>query len=245
MLKIDSPVDISAFSWAPALSYLKATSGGQPVPVVDQNGQPTIKLVPPVDIQMYGGSDLSAPQSTWKATTSGSQTLTVSAQFCDPAQPGICAPNPASGTLTITIKKKITPAAAGDPPSQLIAKKTFSITNGALQADPSITFDAEKDAEYYVDLSVAQAVLGSGWNSASLSPAVPFARHWSYIPADVFPEAYRGWGVAGYNGDGAWGQNPIDKTRLVFDKNDYPNSAADAPTLKDPEQPAAFLPAGL
>jgi len=242
VLKIDSPIDLSAFSWAPRLSYLTATRGGQSIPVVDQNGQPMIKLFPPVDIQMYGGSDLTAPQNTWKATTSGSQTLTVSAKFCDPAQPAICAPNPASGTLTISIKKKVTPAAAGDPPSQLIAKKTLTITNGALQANPSITFTAEKDAEYYVDLSVPQAVLGSGWSSASISPAVPFARHWSYTPADVFPEAYRGWGVAGYNGDGAWGQNPIDKTRLVFDKNDYPNSAVDAPVQKDPNNPQPSYP---
>ena len=56
-LKIDSPVDLSAFSWTPKLYYTVATqkdSNGveQPIPVGTES-KPTIKLYPPVDTQIY------------------------------------------------------------------------------------------------------------------------------------------------------------------------------------------------
>ena len=243
VLKINSPVDLSAFSWTPRLLYTAATQNGQPIPVTDAQGKPTVQLHPPVDIQVYPGTDLSAPQGTWKADSSGNVKLTPSVQFCAADQPILCVPSSQSGTLTISVKKQITPATAGDPPAQLVAKKTLTIQAGAIQdSDPSLTFSAEKDAEYWIDLSVPEAGLGSDWRSASLDPAVTFARHWAYIPADVFPEAYRGWGIAGYNGDGEWGTKPIDASRLVFDKNDYPQSAADQPQLKDPNNPQPTYP---
>jgi RHS repeat-associated protein len=234
-LKIDSPVDLSAFSWRPKLYYTAATqkdSNGveQPIPVGDESN-PTIKLYPPVDTQIYPGTDQTGPQATWKAGNSGDQKISIT---------NFSAASGAQGTLTLTVKKVVTPPNPGDAASVLVAKKTFSVQNGVIQdSDASLTFSADQNAEYLFDLSVAQATIGGNW-SATLDPAVPFARHWAYQPTDVFPEAYRGWGIAGYNGDGQYATQPIDPSHLIFNKDDYPQSAADAPQLKDPnnQQPS-------
>ncbi len=234
-LKIDSPVDLSAFSWTPKLYYTAATqkdSNGvqQPIPVGTES-DPTIKLYPPIDTQIYPGTDQTGPQATWKAGSSGDQKISIAS---------FSAASGAQGTLTLTVKKVVTPANPGDAASVLVAKKTFTVQNGVIQdSDASLTFSADQNAEYLFDLSVAQATIGGNW-TATLNPAVPFARHWAYQPADVFPEPYRGWGIAGYNGDGQYATQPIDPSRLIFNKDDYPQTAADAPQLKDPnnQQPS-------
>ena len=234
-LKINSPVDLSAFSWTPKLYYTAATqkdSNGvqQPILVGDENN-PTIKLYPPVDTQIYPGTDQTGPQATWNAGNGGDQKVNIAS---------FSAASGAQGTLTLTVKKVVTPANPGDAASVLVAKKTFTVQNGAIQeSDPSLTFSAEQNADYLFDLSVAQPTIGGNW-TATLDPALPFARRWAYPPADVFPEPYRGWGIAGYNGDGQYATQPVDPSRLIFDKNDYPQTSADAPQLKDPnnQQPS-------
>lgn len=234
-LKIDSPVDLAAFSWTPKLYYTAATqkdSNGVVQPVnVGTASNPTLKLYPPVDTQIYPGTDLTGPQATWKASAAGNQTINIT---------NFIAASGTQGTLTLTVKKVVTPAAPGAAASVLVAKKTFPVQNGAIQGnDTSLTFSADQDGEYLFDLSVAQPAIGGNW-TATLDPAVPFARHWAYPPADVFPEPYRGWGIAGYNGDGPLATQPVDPSRLIFNKNDYPQTAADAPQLKDPnnQQPS-------
>ena len=136
--------------------------------------------------------------------------------------------------MAVTVKKVITPTVAGDPPSELVAKQILTVQNGVVtSADPAhLTFDVQGGAEYWFDLSVGQAALGSAWTSGSIDISndpnnpdiVPSARHWSYIPQHVFPPSYRGWGYAGYNASGGLEDASIDESHLVFDQNDYPQS---------------------
>jgi RHS repeat-associated protein len=225
LVKIDSPVDLSAFSWTPRIYYTSATQGGQSLPVFDQNNQPIINLSVPVATQIYPRSDLIAPQATWTAPATETITPTTTVAFSSLTQ---------SGAVVVTVKKKITPQAAGDPPSELVAKQTLTVQNGiVVSANPAtLKVNLEKGAEYWFDLSVAQPALGSVWTSGSIDisndPLHPdivlSARHWNYIPAHVFPPSYRGWGYAGYNGADGRETAAIDESRLVFDKNDYPQS---------------------
>ena len=225
-LKIDSPVDIAAFSWTPRLFYLSATQNGQPLTVTDADGNPTLDLNAPVDIQMYPRTDLVVPQATWTAPATANVSLKTIVEFRDPED----------GFVVVTVKKKIAQA-AGDPPAELVAKQILEIQDGSVVGTPgSLLVSVEKDAEYWFDLSVAQPGLGSAWRLATITididnVLVPSARHWAFIPEDVFPQPYRGWGFAGYNGDGDLAASPVVENNLLFDENDYPHAS---PELIDP-----------
>ncbi len=226
LAKIDSPVDLSAFTWSPRLYYTSATQNGQPVIVTDANGKPLLDLHAPANIQVFPRTDLAMPQQTWTAPSNAAVTAVTSVGFLPTTQ---------SGTVVITVKKKITPGAAGDPPSMLIAKQTLTIQNGGVVgADPAqLTFTPDSGTQYWFDLSVAQPGLGSQWLSGRInisgdpnnSVYVPSARHWTFVPEQVFPPAYRGWAYAGYNAADGREDNPIDESRLAFDVNDYPQAA--------------------
>jgi RHS repeat-associated protein len=223
-LKIDSPVDLSAFSWTPRIYYTSATQGGQPLPVVDKNGQPIMNLSIPIATEIYPRTDLAVPQTTWKAPMTETITATTTVAFSTFDQ---------DGTVAVTVKKKITPQAAGDPPSDLVAKQILTVQNGLVTgANPShLTFEVQGGAQYWFDLSVGQPALGSEWVSGSINISsdpnnpdfVPSARHWSYTPEQVFPPSYRGWAYAGYNAAEGREEQAIDESRLVFDENDYPH----------------------
>ena len=230
-LKIDSPVDLSAFSWTSSLSYLSATQDGQPVTVIDGNGAPISMLNPPADIQIYPGNDLVAPQATWTAPATANVTVKPAIAFdlCAPSSPTLDCSN--DGTVVVTVKKKITPS-AGDPPSVRVATHTIHVTDGVDASELDFPLAIEENAEYWFDLSVAQPALGMDWQSGSISIqftpdqiiSVPSARHWAFIPDDVFPMPHRGWGIAGYNGDGDLATAPIVESNLFFDEGDYPTS---------------------
>ncbi|MHC4177663.1 MAG: toxin TcdB middle/N-terminal domain-containing protein, partial [Planctomycetota bacterium] len=237
-LKIDSPVDLSAFSWTPRLFYLSATQGGQPVPVTDSEGNPTLNLNPLVDIQIYPATDLVAPQVTWTAPSTSTITVVPNLEFCPPQDtfPFCDFTNNEDGFVVVTVKKKIVPQTVGDPPAELVAKKVLEVQNGfVVTTDPTLTVDVEAEAEYWFDLSVAQPGLGSAWRSGSIA-GLPSARHWNFISDTVFPPSYRGWGYAGYNGDGDRATSPIVENYLLFDEDDYPHAK---PTLVggDPDFP--------
>ncbi|MEJ2209522.1 MAG: SpvB/TcaC N-terminal domain-containing protein, partial [Anaerolineae bacterium] len=239
-LKIDSPVDLSAFSWTPRIYYTAATQNGQPLPVLDSHGQPLIELSIPVATEIYPRTDLTAPQSTWTAPTTETITATTSVDFT----PFITQ----SGTVAVTVKKKIVPALPGDPPGEMVAKQILTVQDGVvITADPAdLTFDVLGGSEYWFDLSVGQPGLGIQWLSGSIdiSPdpnhpdIVPSARHWSYVPEHVFPPSYRGWGYAGYNGADGREDASIDESLLVFNRDNYPQSE---PTLVggDPNYPTS------
>ncbi len=226
LAKIDSPVDLAAFTWNPRLYYTSATQNGQPVTVTSTDGKPLLDLQAPANIQIYPRTDLTAPQTTWTAPSGNAITAKASVSFSSNTQ---------SGTVVVTVKKKITPAAASDAPSVLVAKQTLTITNGTIAgASPaSLTFTPDNGAQYWFDMSVAQPALGSQWTSGQINISsdpsnpvyVPAARHWTYVPEQVFPPAYRGWAYAGYNAADGRETQPIDESRLVFDKNDYPQAA--------------------
>jgi len=225
LAKIDSPVDLSAFSWNPRLYYTSATKNGQPVTVTDANGKPIFDLQAPANIQIYPRSDLTAPQQTWTAPSNAEVTAAASVGFLPTTQ---------NGTVVVTVKQKITPAADGDAPSALVAKQTLTIQNGqVVSADPAnLTFTPRSGAEYWFDMSVAQPGLGSKWLSGSVtlssqgnSESAPVARHWTYVPEQVFPPSYRGWAYAGYNAADGREDQPINESRLVLDTSDYPQAA--------------------
>ncbi|MCP4542719.1 MAG: hypothetical protein GY832_36820 [Chloroflexi bacterium] len=248
-LKIDSPVDLAAFSWTPRLFYLSATQDGEAVNVTDKDDNYIFDLNPPVNTQIYPGADLTAPQVTWTApNTNTIPVIAAGIVFCDPnpsLPPGCFPPLDEAGFVVVTVKKKITPQAVGDPPAELVAKQILTIEGGVVKGSnpPGILTLTPEAAgeEYWFDLSVAQPGLGLAWLSGTIL-GLPSARHWAFIPDDVFPMPYRGWGYAGYNGNGGLATSAIVENNLKFDTSDYPTSE---PTLLDPSNETPSYPADV
>ncbi len=251
-LKIDSPVDLSAFSWLPRIIYTEAMDpDGNPVEVYDPLGNPTLDLQAPVDIQMYPGNNLSAPLNTWKAPSAATVEVVTNPSFCNlESLPLLCLPTTESGTVNVTVKRKITPAAAGDPPAEWVGRQIITVVNGVITSKSPANFNLTtvKDAEYWFEVTVPQPLLGMSLNQANLKldypdPASdvtpPYAQRYAYIPTDVFPMAYRGWGVAGYNGDGDLASQAIIQENLDFNKDDYPQDEPDLNPGTDPDYPTS------
>ncbi|HZC27936.1 MAG TPA: SpvB/TcaC N-terminal domain-containing protein, partial [Actinopolymorphaceae bacterium] len=234
-LVADSPVDVTALSWTPDLHYTSATDAhGASVPTTDPTtGQPSLALTVPTDTDIYPSTDLSAPQTAWTSTLGRDVSVTPHVTF---------APVHKAGQVTLTVKTA----------NDLLAKKTYDVpANGALPGG-ALSATLANGTAYWFDLTVRGADLPSAVGGSSVtvdyndgtdhSVTVPSARHWADAKG-VFPVSYRGWGYAGYNGQGKEDQ-PLDPDAFVFHQADFPTSAPTGfndPNYKDPTQGRSYV----
>ena len=215
-VQVDSPIDVTRLSWAPQL-YYTAASGAV---VTDQNGNPTIQLHPPYDVDLYPGDDLNgAIQQAW--TVPGSATVQITPQLTVAAG--------ADGAVTFTVKRGGT----------LVAKQHITITNGSFP-DPTFSLAVNQGDQLFLDFSCAdpqlcQQISAEGTQvtySGQAALSAPSALHSAAQPG-VLSEPYRGWAYVGYNGTGARGTQPIVESDLAqtFTSN----------TTYDPRTANAFL----
>ncbi|MCA9300919.1 MAG: hypothetical protein KDA28_17740, partial [Phycisphaerales bacterium] len=197
---IDSPVDLSAIQWAPSAYYTSTPDtdpSGNPIPLFDDQNAPLVKLSLVYDESAYPIDGLTGPQGFWIAPSAG--TVNVS--------PQIAGASDASGSIVFTVKKR----------GALLAKQVITMTNGLAMAMP-LAANVAQDDEVFFDFSVSDPDLGAKITMASVqvngSP-VPSAVHRAAVP-DLFPVAYRGWSVAGYNGNREYADLPIDESRLTL-----------------------------
>ncbi|MEA2355665.1 MAG: hypothetical protein QOD61_1794, partial [Solirubrobacteraceae bacterium] len=209
-LAVDSPIDISGIQWTPRLYYTAASKDGQPVQTTDpRTGQPAIELAVPADTDVYPNNNLTAPATPWMSNLDGP--VTVHAE--------LSASGPANGSeVFLTVKQR----------GALVGKA--QVVNGAADVDVTL----HQGQAYWFDLTVRDAatsklseqITGESVqvrpNGAAGQP-VPHTLNWNGHQ-DVFPISYRGWGYAGYNGDGARAAQPIDPGAFVFRKADFPSS---------------------
>lgn len=233
-LAVDSPIDVTALSWTPDLHYTSATdSNGGVVPVTDPTtGQPSLSVTVPTDTDIYPETNLAAPQAPWTSTLDRDVSLTPHVTF-----PLVHD----AGQIALTVKDS-----AG-----LVAEKVFDVAaNGGLSGSLGVTL--HKDTKYWVDLSIASPRLAASILSSSVSAdyndgsdhsdTVPSARHWA-DQQGIFPDSYRGWGYAGYNGNNRE-NDAIDQNSFVFDKADFPTqkpTGFDDTSYKDPAQGKAYV----
>ncbi|MFT3769077.1 MAG: SpvB/TcaC N-terminal domain-containing protein [Minicystis sp.] len=225
----DSPISLTAIQWAPSLYYVSTPdldSNGNPIPVFDDQNNPIIEIPLGYDVDQYPADGLTAPQASWPAPSTG--TISVTPQIT--AAPG------ANGTVVFTVKR----------PGELLAKQVITLNNGT--ASPAaLSVDVTQGDALYFDFSVGDPDLAAKITASSAavgSTAVPSVLHAAKKP-DLFPVAYRGWSVVGYNGNRDYATLPIDEARLVPPvQNGQSDCDTDSVHTEDDFQSSACNPSG-
>lgn len=213
-LRADSPIDAGTLHWVPSAHYTAAESG---IPVVDQDGNPTIRISPPYDLDMYPVTTLTAPQGSYTATQTGDLTVQPSLAFNFGGQ----APDT---RVVFTVKKR----------GALLAKRVITITDGVVPALDPLTVPVTNGDQLFFDFSTVDTSLPAALASQSVTvdgTAVPSAFHAS-AEQGAFAQPYRGWGAIGYQGNRDRATTPLVQSDLVIDPN-YRDQLPGAPTEDD------------
>jgi RHS repeat-associated protein len=200
-LKADSPVDLGTLHWVPDAFYTAADGG---VPVVDQNGNPTLRINPPYEVDMYPATTLTAPQGFFTAPASGNVTVEPNLAFNFGGQE-------TNARVVFTVKKR----------GQLLAKRAIDIVNGQVPAIGALTVPVTAGDDLFFDFSTVDTSLLGRLTSQSVTVdgnAVPSAFNAAADQA-AFPQPYRGWGSIGYQGNRDRATTPIQQSDLVIDQN--------------------------
>lgn len=256
-LLADSAIDLGAISWAPRMYYTTAfvtqNSVKTPLSTTDKFGQPAYEVDVPWHIDMYPNSTLSAPSAPWTASDDEKQTVTVKFTVEEGDDFDGCRTF-LSDDAILTIKQR----------GKLIAKKVVTVEHDSKDTDGnscpagqkadftdkeyegSVDVDFANGGEYWFDLSIRDTRLSSLISSSSVSlkddqdavTDVPSARYWQGSQG-IFPIGYRGWGYAGYNGDGARATSPLIPADFDINVDALPktDSAAQAQTPDDFDGP--------
>jgi RHS repeat-associated protein len=208
-LRADSPIDLGTLHWVPEAHYTAADGG---IPVVDQDGNPTIRINPPYDVDMYPATTLTAPQGFYTATADGDVTVEPSLAFAGQV------PN---ARVVFTVKKR----------GALLAKRAIDIAGGQVPAIDPLTVPVHAGDGLFFDFSTLDTTLLAQLTSQSVSvngTAAPSAFNASAEQA-AFPQPYRGWGAIGYQGNRDRATTPLNQADLVIDPH-YRDQIPGAPT---------------
>jgi RHS repeat-associated protein len=217
-LRVDSPIDAGTLHWVPEAHYTAAEGG---VPVFDGDGNPTLKISPPYDLDMYPVDTLTAPQGSYTATQSGQLTV----------EPTLALDGTANAKVVFTVKRR----------GALLAKQAIDVVNGQVPAPESLRTNvtvAQGD-ELFFDFSTLDTTLPAKLTGQSVSVStdgvtfdpVPSALHAS-AEQGAFAQPYRGWGAIGYQGSRARATAPIVQADLALDES-YRNRIPAAPKETD------------
>ncbi|MEY2415462.1 MAG: hypothetical protein QOH53_796, partial [Ilumatobacteraceae bacterium] len=224
-LAVDSPIDVQALSWTPRVYYTSATNGGQTVPTTDpRTGQPTLELAVPANTDIYPSNTLTAPAAPW--TSDLGRAVKAVAHI---SGLGLHA----GGSVTVTVKQQGTLVAKSAP---------FPVAAGVFTAlDVPVDVTLVNGQNYFFDITIHDNICSADgckqlseridassiqlqWDdNGAKTEDVPSTRNWAG-PQGIFPVAYRGWGYAGYNGDGDRAAAPITESDFVINPSDYPTS---------------------
>lgn len=231
-IQIDSPIDLRQLEWAPGLAYLSTTdqdANGNPIYVQDNQGRYLITQSLPYDIDSYAVSSPAAPQAAWVAPETGSLTVV----------PQLTATPNATGAVAFTVKRQ----------GALLAKRSLSITGGAVTGDP-ITVDVTAGESLYFDYSTTDPDLmaklsdpGAQLTYGSQQATATATLH-TIGSGGLFAPPYRGWAYAGYDGNLERATAAIDESLLVSPSTSMDGCSADG--ITDPEQiPSGCGPGGV
>ena len=234
-LVTDTPIDLTALDWNPTIAYTTAfNKDGSAKDLV--KGPVSLKMTPEIEQYPYQSPrSVSTPWRTESATTrDASVTFSQS-----PASPG--------GRAVVAVKTR-----AG-----VIARGTVDLPaappTGAFTATLDLNAELQAKTDYWFDVTIRNPALS---NEVSLTrfaltngtPAqditVPATLRWTGRQG-IFPLPYRGWAVAGYNGDGARATSPITESDFTIDTSNLPKttqtpSGFNDPTYNPPKQDKSY-----
>ena len=213
-LSVDSAIDLTAVTWNPTLTYTAAQDkDGNAVATTAPNGTPKIKLDFPPEIIQYPTSSVGGISTPWHAGSAGNYSALVTLGRST---------NNAGGTGVLSIKKK------ASPNNSLVFQQPFTIPAGAANSTFSLTgVTIEANADYWIDVTIANPDVSDFITSGSVvlrpngaadasTDITPTSNRRVSGRQGIFPLAYRGWAVAGYNGNGAAATTAIDENAFVI-----------------------------
>ncbi len=216
----DSPIDVSAVQLDYQLYYVKADNPAIPLTQCSTptDCKPTIVLQIPADTDIYPQNTLTVPNTPWVSDLTKMVTAHASVNVAPSATPTV-----AAGEVIFTVK-----TSAG-----VVAKQTISVPASAASQTVSadVPVSLTSGTSYWFDFSIRNPDLSdttSGQvvhlpDSAGNLRVVPSVLNWAGRQG-YFPLSYRGWGFAGYNGDGARATQVIDETAFVVNPADFPQT---------------------
>jgi RHS repeat-associated protein len=224
-LVTDTQIDLTAIAWNPMIAYTTAfDKDGNPKDLV--RGPISLNMTP--EIEQYPHSSatgVSVPWSTGSAITRDAE-VTFSEAAGNPGGAAVVAVKTRSGVIargTVNL-----------PPAPVGAIVTADVPlNAAIQANTDYWFDVTiRDPALSDKTALAGFKLVNGTPADDIS--VPATLYWTGRQG-IFPLPYRGWAVAGYNGDGDRATQPIHEDDFVIDPSTLP-TATQVPTgFNDPD----------
>jgi hypothetical protein len=184
----DTPIDLHAIDWNPAIAYTSGVDGdGTPLP---NPGAIYFAMTPEI-----GSSPHNSPPPCRRRGHRHRDTRDAHLTL----DPG---PSPA-GTAIVTVKTR----------TGVVARATVNVPASLLglpvTADADLNVDLQTNTDYWFDVSIRDANLSDKVQSltgftltdgTANDIAVPATLHWIGRQG-IFPLAYRGWAVAGYNAE--------------------------------------------
>ncbi|QKV73934.1 sugar-binding protein [Amycolatopsis sp. Hca4] len=215
-LKVDSPIDAGTLHWVPSAHYTAAEGG---VPVVDQQGNPTLVIDPPFDLDLYPVDTATAPQGTYTADRTGDLVVEPNLALAGDAH------------VVFTVKRR----------GALLAKRVIDVAGGQVPAPESlrVTVPVTAGDELFFDFSTLDPGLPAKVTGQSASVStdgttftpVPSALH-AAAEQGAFAAPYRGWAAIGYQGNRDRATAPIKQSDLVIDAS-YRDKIPGAPKESD------------
>jgi RHS repeat-associated protein len=246
-LAVDSPIDVTALSWTeapvpaggspsgPRMYYVSATDlEGQPLTTTDSAGRPTIEIKAPYDIDVYPQNTLNGPQGTWVWPGDDPQVEGERRTVRVEARVGVSEALAAEHfPLKVTATAKGLNRLAGKATGEIVLSPGL----GVLPADLEFEIEVVEGQPYWLDVSTLVPEAGPLLMARVevLGSEVDYAVHWPRLLAgdgeiDAFPQPYRGWGYAGYNGDGPRATQAMGEDAFVLKEDEFPQDESEAPT---------------
>ncbi|MGH9222291.1 MAG: SpvB/TcaC N-terminal domain-containing protein [Acidimicrobiales bacterium] len=244
-LASDSPIDVSAVTWTnmagnrgPEMFYVTATKDGQPIQTV-VNGDHVLRFQPIYAQDIYAATNRDEPQESWKVPDDGDDNHAEARQVFvdfDVRTPDLAPEALRAAPFVFTVKSR--------DGSLLLCKERDTAAFPFYVAGGECTIDVKENDELWFDITTRShglmrfpgvvADVDVAWvtEDGPRADSPPVALHWPVQPfqgdpfVDVFAEPFRGWGFAGYNGDGARASqplNPFDFFIPVEDEDDFPD----------------------
>jgi RHS repeat-associated protein len=243
-LAVNSQIDVTKISWHPQLQYTAATqkdANGNPQAVGPTDLAAMVIDVPP-EIEQYPFHATADVQQQWTAGSDASYNavVTITHHIDTPAGTAWLSVKSADGTLV------------AQAPVDVDADNTPDNLGVTQVTDPDkvvqLNVALKKDQKYWFDLTMRDPLIttqGSMAATVKLRPTDANDDKQDFtVPSDlawqgrsgIFPIPYRGWAVAGYNGDGGRATQPLNEDDFVIHTDSLPNKD-DQPTPGGYEDP--------
>ncbi len=223
-LSADSPVDLADIDFASTITYATAVdANGDPIPVVDADGQPVFEHHVRPHVEVYGYADLTEGADTSPLSGDNDVVITVRAGSAAPAE-------------LVTVGAVITVKSSNGLEQKV--ETTLAVTGDTATTTAPVNLDGVA-ANSWVELMIRDNTFARDGltlerfatvdGAAVETPVDNVVLRWSGMQG-IFPQPYRGWGIAGYTAGDNLGSLKIEESAFVIDTASYPT---EEPTRDD------------